>query len=110
MGQLGQLEITTLGGVLFKQNRIPLIGLSSLKARALVIYLARTGRPHSRESLAGLFWPDLSARLALANLRKLLTRLRPYLGTYLVINHQTIAFDQTQPFRLDVQEFERQLS
>jgi WD40 repeat protein/DNA-binding SARP family transcriptional activator len=55
------------------------------KVRALLAYLAlesraetgaRGARPHRREVLAGLLWPELDDALALANLRLALHRLR----------------------------------
>ena len=35
------------------------IDLQRRKALALLIYLAVSGQPHSRDALATLFWPDL---------------------------------------------------
>lgn len=47
------------------------------KAPALLVYLAlEPDRPHSRPSLVGLLWPDLSQEAALTNLRMTLYRLR----------------------------------
>ncbi len=49
----------------------------SNKVRALLAYLAvEAGRPHSRASLAALFWPESSDQDALRNLRVTLHRLR----------------------------------
>jgi DNA-binding SARP family transcriptional activator len=48
------------------------------KALALLCYLAVNRQPFSRETLAGLLWgemPDDSARM---NLRRTLSRLRPF--------------------------------
>ena len=49
------------------------------KALALLIYLAVTKRPHSREALAGLLWGEMPDASAKANLRKILAALRELL-------------------------------
>ncbi|MGQ0601189.1 MAG: BTAD domain-containing putative transcriptional regulator, partial [Anaerolineales bacterium] len=51
------------------------------KVRALLAYLAvEADKPHRRESLAGLLWPEMPDAAALNNLRKTLHRLREPLG------------------------------
>lgn len=105
-----QLEISALGGLTIKQDGAIQTELTSQKAQAMLIYLICTGRPHSREALADLLWPDSPAAQALSNIRKLLTRLRPYLADYLLITRQTVAFDRSQPYWLDVAELERHLA
>jgi predicted ATPase/DNA-binding SARP family transcriptional activator/Tfp pilus assembly protein PilF len=56
-------------------------GFRSEKERALLAYLAmEADRPHSREALASLLWPELSADTAHNNLRVTLHRLRHLLG------------------------------
>ena len=59
---LGPMQIT-LGGR-------PVGGFTYNKARALLAYLAvETGRPHQRDALATLLWPDLPDDAARHNLR-----------------------------------------
>jgi DNA-binding SARP family transcriptional activator len=41
-------------------NGGPIAGFISAKAQALLFYLAVTGRPHMRESLASLLWGDMA--------------------------------------------------
>ncbi|MFZ6030086.1 MAG: AfsR/SARP family transcriptional regulator [Chloroflexota bacterium] len=54
---------------------------STDKERALLAYLAcEADRPHRRDALAGLLWPDMSDQAARANLRLTLHRLRQTLG------------------------------
>ena len=56
-------------------------GFDSAKVRALLAYLAvEADRPHSREALAGLLWPDYSDRSALNSLRSALANLRQVIG------------------------------
>ncbi len=65
-------------------------------ARALLAYLAvEGGRPHRREQLATMLWPDKSQSAALTNLRQTLARLRkglsePLAAGVLEITHQTL--------------------
>jgi len=56
-------------------------GFNSDKVRALLAYLALTpDRPHRREALAGLLWPEFPERSARTNLRNALSNLRKVLG------------------------------
>jgi DNA-binding SARP family transcriptional activator/pimeloyl-ACP methyl ester carboxylesterase len=50
------------------------------KTTALLAYLAATGKLHTREALATLFWPEHDQAGALANLRRDLSRLKSILG------------------------------
>jgi DNA-binding SARP family transcriptional activator len=98
---LGQPQIT-LGGQ-------PLTDFATRKAQALLIYLALTGYLHSREKLAGLFWPDMPNCQALKNLRTILPGLRQLVGPYLIVTREAIAFDRTQPYWLDVEVLRKAL-
>jgi predicted ATPase/DNA-binding SARP family transcriptional activator len=83
------------------------------KVRALLAYLAVEARPHRREALAALLWPDIDEEYAQKNLRNTLHRLRqplqaadPALADRLLIStRQTIALDPTWLIT-DVQQFE----
>ncbi|MEZ4863073.1 MAG: tetratricopeptide repeat protein [Caldilineaceae bacterium] len=79
------------------------------QAAALFFYLAVTASQgqlsHSRDRLADLFWHDTSNQQARTNLRYILPQLRKALGDYLLITPQTIAFDCSQPYFLDVEQF-----
>jgi DNA-binding SARP family transcriptional activator/predicted ATPase len=78
------------------------------KEQGLLAYLAvEADQPHSRDSLIGLFWPDLATADARNNLRVTLSRLKPYLddGRLLEITRHTVRFTPNQAFRLDVAEF-----
>lgn len=76
------------------------------KARALLVYLAYTRRPHSRSALAGLLWAELSEEAARANLRLVLSRLRAVVGDALLITRHSVAFNLARPHYFDVAEFE----
>jgi DNA-binding SARP family transcriptional activator len=76
-----RLEIATLGPPEIRLEGRRLTGLHSDKVRALLFYLAvEAGRPHRRESLAGLLWPDYPERSARTNLSNALSNLRTALG------------------------------
>ena len=84
-------------------------------ARALLAYLAlEADRPHPRELLAALLWPDQPQAAAYANLRQTLARVRKALPNsadlaVLAITPQTIQF-QRSAATLDVDGFEDQLA
>jgi len=89
----------------------------SNKVRALLAYLAvEADRPHRREALAGLLWPDWPNRDALSNLRYALASLRRTLGdhaaapSFLLITPHTIQFNPASDHWLDVAELERQIT
>lgn len=106
MGSL--LEIFTLGKLALRQDGEPL-QLASRRAEALLVYLARCHSPQNRRHLAELFWPERSEEQALANLRTLLTRIRPQLGDRLAVSRDTIGLAEDS-FRLDANTFELNLS
>ncbi len=84
----------------------------SQRAEALLAYLAiESDRPHSREALAGLLWPDYPEPAARRNLTQSLVRLRhaigdpPAQGTIppvLLITPQTVQFNRARDTGLDV--------
>jgi len=84
-------------------------GFESNKVRALLAYLAiEADRPHAREALAGLLWPDYPNRSALTNLRSALANLRQVIGDrqadppFLNITRHTIQFNLASDCALDV--------
>ncbi|HAE58939.1 MAG TPA: SARP family transcriptional regulator, partial [Anaerolineae bacterium] len=59
----------------------PLTGFATDKVRALLVYLAlENDRPHRRESLASLFWPEQPEERARQSLRQALSNLRQALA------------------------------
>jgi len=101
---LGPLQLTLDGR--------PVTGFESDKARALLAYLiVETERPHRRERLAGLLWPDRPERAARANLRRVLANLRQIIGDrtaalpILAVTPQTIRIDVAGHFWSDVAAF-----
>ena len=72
-------HLTLFGPLHIEQDGKPL-PLGGRKAQALLAYLAVTGQPHSRETLATLLWPDYGQSEALGHLRRELLRLRKLIG------------------------------
>ncbi|MGD2177518.1 MAG: BTAD domain-containing putative transcriptional regulator, partial [Anaerolineae bacterium] len=107
---LGPLQITLAGE--------PVTDFESDKVRALLAYLAvKADRPHRRDALAGLLWPDWSDRAARKNLRTALSNLRQAIGDrtssgdhratppFLLITRDTIQFNTASDHWLDVSAF-----
>jgi DNA-binding SARP family transcriptional activator/predicted ATPase len=103
---MAELNLSFLGGVGISLNGAHIADMGGRKALALLCYLAVNRQSFSRESLAGLLWgemPDESARM---NLRRTLSRLRPFVGPHLQITTREIAFNRKAPYWLDVEQFE----
>jgi len=90
----------------------PVAGFASQRVRALLAYLAvEVDRPHPRETLVGLLWPDWPDRSAFANLRQALANLRACIGDrdadppHLFISRETIQFNRESDHDLDVAAF-----
>lgn len=84
------LSFTLLGSVALFKNGQPVSPFRSQKEAALLIYLAQTGRPHSREFIAELLWEGRSTKQALSNLRTVLARLRKQVDDELVVSRQSL--------------------
>ena len=101
-----KLELSLLGQVEIRRDDEPLNGFVSAKAEALLIYLAVTGRPHRRETLAGLLWGDKSDQRARGNLRKALSNLRQLVSESVAVNGQTVTFNDAAVTCFDLSAFE----
>lgn len=130
------LSLTLLGSMQVEVNGEPARGIESSKGRGLLAYLAvESDRPHSRESLATLFWPDEDQTTALRNLRQSLYNLAQALSGsekrqrqdatgagsapeggaatgremaqegYLLTTRQDVRFNRSSEYRLDVEVF-----
>jgi DNA-binding SARP family transcriptional activator len=73
---------------------------------ALLAYLALSRRAHAREALATLLAGDSFEEQARKYLSNVLVDLRQQLGEYIVATRQSVSFDRTRPFRLDVAGFQ----
>ena len=78
-----RLVVRLLGGFRVEVDGEAVYGFETDKARALFAYLiVEADRPHRRETLASLLWPERPDTIARANLRQALVRVRRALGDY----------------------------
>lgn len=100
------LKLTLFGSPQITYQGQPLTGFVSAKVRALLIYLAATARPHSRDHLAHLLWEDTPASMKV-NLRKALSNLHQLVGDVLVEEgNRVVALNMAQCW-VDVHEFDQ---
>ena len=114
---MGLLVISLLGAFQTTRDSSPLKGFESLKARALLAYLAvESDRPHARDALAALLWPEFAQEAAHNNLRNTLSNIRRAIGDrdasppYLFINRETVQFNCDSDVCLDVANLIHQAS
>lgn len=82
------------------------VDVTRRKALALLAYLASTGQPHSRDTLATLFWPDVTQSRARGNLRRILSDLNLEIDEdVLVLEGETVALSHDNGFASDVAQF-----
>ena len=103
---VNELRLITLGKPQVSLDNTPVTGFVYRKSLALLFYLAVTGRPHTRDTLIGLLWPEATEANARASLRKTLTDLRRHVGPFLTITRHEVAFDPDTSYELDVEAFE----
>ena len=78
------------------------------KVQALLCYLMVEARPHERSTLATLLWGEDATEKARNSLRVALASLRKKLPAYFEVTRLTIAFAPSQPYTLDVDDFQWQ--
>jgi DNA-binding SARP family transcriptional activator/predicted ATPase len=98
------LRLTLFGAIQVTLDGSP-VDLPYRKSLALLSYLATTGQPHSREALSALLWGESSEDRARASLRTALWHLNEPLESFLIVDRQSVAFDQDTPHWVDVVEF-----
>jgi DNA-binding SARP family transcriptional activator len=113
---MAHLSLGVLGALRVWLDDTPVATLESDKARALLVYLAvEADRPHPRESLLGLLWPDYPEASARHSLRQALFSLRRAIGDatatppYLLISRDALQFNRASDASLDLAQFNRLL-
>jgi DNA-binding SARP family transcriptional activator len=102
---MGHLTVSVLGSLDIKLDDQPVTRLAKGKARALLAYLlVEADRPHRRETLAGLLWPDHTERSARTNLRTAIGD-RDAMPPYLLITRETIQSNRASDCWVDVWAF-----
>lgn len=105
------LHLTLLGPPRIFRNQQPLTAFATVKAQALLFYLAVAGQaPLSRDTLTTLLWGEMAEAQARQNLRTVLYDLRRLVGDHLQIERQTVAFDRSSRYWLDVELLRRGLA
>src|SRR5215510_5569442 len=101
-----QLKLFCFGPPRVERDGQPVeIGLR--KAWALLIYLAVTKQPHSRDALATLLWPNSDQRTSRASLRRTLHQLGQFLGVpILAAGPETLSLASTADIWLDIDDFQ----
>lgn len=101
---LGQFQVTLDGA--------PVHGWRYDKVRALLAYLMlEANRPHTRDQLAALLWPDSPDAAARKSLRQALTHLRVAIDDksavppFLLITRESIQFNPASRYELDAAVF-----
>jgi DNA-binding SARP family transcriptional activator len=104
-----QLTMRLLGPVQIALDSRPVPRFESEKARALLVYLAaHPDRPHRREVVAEMLWPERPEGAARANLRHTLCRLRRLIGDqaarppFLLPTRHTLRFNEASDAWIDV--------
>jgi predicted ATPase/DNA-binding SARP family transcriptional activator len=111
---MARLVLSLLGPFRVSLDEQPITRFESVKVRALLAYLASdSSRPHRRETLASLLWPDWPSQSASSNLRYALADLRKNIGDrvanppYLVIDRERIQLNREADVWVDLMEFEQ---
>lgn len=113
---MSRLGIALLGPMLVTRDNRPVTGFEYDKVRALLAYLAlEADRPHRREALAGLLWPEQPERSARQGLRNALATLRQAIGDdaadppFLFITREAVQFNAESDHTLDTSAFAQRL-
>jgi DNA-binding SARP family transcriptional activator len=101
------LHITLLGSPRAERAG-RLVVFDTRKATALLAYLAVTGRPQGRDSLADLLWPDYDPAQARGGLRRTLSVLKSATGGDVVVaDRSTVTLAGGRGADVDVTDFRR---
>jgi DNA-binding SARP family transcriptional activator len=109
---MARLSIRLCGGFRVDMEGEPVVDFKSDRARALLAFLAvEADRPHPRDSLAWLLWPDSPNQAARTNLRSILANLRKVINDpqasppHLLISRESIQFNKTSDHWIDASAF-----
>src|SRR5215212_1905474 len=105
---MAYLKLFVLGAPRMEHDHQPL-ELNLRKALALLVYLAVSDQPQTRDALATLLWPDSDQREGRARLRRTLHRLQEAIGTQILDSQpETIRLHRTADLWLDCAAFRQQ--
>ena len=107
---MARLKLYVFGTPRLEHDSQP-VELNLRKALALLVYLAVTGQPHSRDALATLLWPESDQSEGRARLRRTLHRLNQSLGeTILDAGGDSIRLQPGADLWLDSATFRRHVT
>jgi DNA-binding SARP family transcriptional activator/predicted ATPase/biotin operon repressor len=106
------LRIHLFGGFLLDRGEWSLPPIASRAGRSLFAYLVMNrDRPLQRDYVAGTFWPELPEGRARRRLSHTIWQIQDVVNTgsesHLDVTSDTLAFDTSIPYWLDVEEFNR---
>jgi DNA-binding SARP family transcriptional activator len=104
------LRAYLFGGLVASWDETPLPAIAGTVPRSLFAYLLTyRDRPHTRDLLAGTFWPDLPDAVARRRLSQALWQIRKALAPHpvLLTEHDTVQINPDLPLWLDIEEFAR---
>lgn len=114
---MSHLSISLFGGFQVRLDGQSLNDFGTEKNRALLVYLAlESSRPHRRETLTALLWPDRPEAQARNSLRQALYRLRQIIPTeqdtkpHLLFTSEQLQFNPTSDHWVDALDFKSRLS
>ena len=110
---MARLTLALLGPFQAALDGKAIAGFELDRVRALLAYLAaEPDRPHPRQALVGLLWPDWPKSSALTNLRNALANLRKAIGDreaatpLLIAGRDSLQFNRAADGWVDVQSFQ----
>lgn len=107
---MAEIQLHWLGPPAIILNDRPL-NLEMRKTLALLAYLSLSPQYPTRDTLAGLFWPEFDQQHALANLRRNLSSLAKQLPRGLLeANRETIGIRREDWLAIDVDAFQKSIS
>jgi DNA-binding SARP family transcriptional activator/DNA-binding transcriptional ArsR family regulator len=104
------LRVSLLGSLMVTWGKTPLSPIAGTAARSLFAYLLTyRNRPHTRDLLAGTFWPDLADAVARRRLSQALWQIRKALNPHpvLLTEGDMVQINPDLPLWLDTEEFAR---
>jgi DNA-binding SARP family transcriptional activator/energy-coupling factor transporter ATP-binding protein EcfA2 len=114
---MAHLDLALLGPLRVALDERPIAHFGYEKVPALLAYLVvEADRPHTRDELAALLWPESSEDAARRSLRVALTKLRQVLADHtacpplLLVDRTTIQFNRAADYTLDSERFDHLLA
>jgi DNA-binding SARP family transcriptional activator len=107
---MSRLELSTLGSLHIQYDGHS-VKIERRHALGLFVYLAVTGIPHARDTLATLFWPEYNEVDARASLRRMLNSVNKSIPQVLSTNRETVSLQREggADFWVDVDQFHQLL-